>query len=360
MRRPILAFFSIFVLVAGLQVACSESESAAPKKAAGSASGSKGKPTKADPAPTTPDCTSSNSASATPGAASTGSQADPDDSSADLRLAGPGFETVKPYFDEACGSCHPGRARQDDYATYADAKANGPLILGRMKRDSSASGFMPQGAAKSDAKLALVEAWVNGGMQPEGGGASSASTAGGTDAAPTTTGGTDSSATAGDSSPTSSSTGDSSSSPCGGTSSSPSSGEPVTEPEPSGGKIVDTLINPPKKAECHNQGKPFQRTQDEGGGTCANATLATFACTKDGILAKLKNSEKARAAIVALEATGKTIEDCGTTPDGKLVAFFFCFSDKAGPTEGVCIQPAQVEDNQAFVKTSVFSATLPQ
>jgi len=73
---------------------------------------------------------------------------------------------IKPLVTASCTPCHmPGGANPNKWDDYATAKSKINLILDRVQRDPSATGFMPMGGSKLSAeKIALLKKWVSDGL----------------------------------------------------------------------------------------------------------------------------------------------------------------------------------------------------
>lgn len=73
---------------------------------------------------------------------------------------------VKSIFVSSCTPCHlAGGGNPNKWDQYAQAKAKINVILDRVQRESSATGFMPKGGTKLSAeKIAVLKKWLDDGL----------------------------------------------------------------------------------------------------------------------------------------------------------------------------------------------------
>jgi len=73
---------------------------------------------------------------------------------------------VKPILTTSCAPCHmAGGANPNRWDDYTVAKGKITVILDRVQRDPSATGFMPKGGTKlSDASIVTLKKWVTDGL----------------------------------------------------------------------------------------------------------------------------------------------------------------------------------------------------
>lgn len=73
---------------------------------------------------------------------------------------------IKPLITASCTPCHVvGGINSNKFDNYATAKSKITGILNRVQRESTASGFMPQGGTKLSAEnIALLQKWVDDGL----------------------------------------------------------------------------------------------------------------------------------------------------------------------------------------------------
>lgn len=268
-----------------------------------------------------------------------------------MALQGAGsYQAIVTIVTTKCVACHLTDSAPGNFTTPEGVKAKAASIKDRINRAAGAAGAMPPSAKLTEAEIATIEAWIDAGAPLEGSG-ESANTAMDTD--PAATGDTDTeAATATDTSASddcgASSGGDDiggsdgSASVDGGADAATDTGTATGNNGVAGGaepikEAFEPYVNPEEKKNCHDQGMPFYRDQDETNqyGRCYEGAQwpASFECNREGVLKAFNNNAQVKTVLDTKDAEGWYYDDCGVM-NGKPVVFFACYTKG----DGVCVK----------------------
>lgn len=245
-----------------------------------------------------------------------------------------GENGVKDLLTQNCVSCH-----QDASAggvaldSYAKAKSNADAMLDRMRLADDDPLLMPPGDKLANAKIALLEGWIDEGKQ-EG-------------AAPETTE-EELEEEEADEEQTETTASD----PCGGSKSSGgTSGEDLIvegngSEDDADDKLIkgafDQFIKPAKRETCIDSGKIYDRELAE-----CTLEIASIECNWTAIKEVFGNSQGIVDAQTKFDGEGFLLDQCGQTATGKLHVYLYCLAKESG---GVCVSEDQLAD-KVFVQT---------